>query len=303
MTTTADSPPGDEELAGIEKMAVTLAELAGARIRIALGRSLGVRYKTASGIGSETQFRDPVSEVDDEVEALIRGQVGLSYPDHDVLGEESADRPARGSDMVWAVDPIDGTANFVNGFPLFAASIGVLWRGAPVVGAIWCSTGHALRPGVYHARRGGRLRFDFEAIDLAPNPEVRRRLGCAGTLEAAGALDGWEFRKTGSAALECAFAAAGLIEVARVETPNIWDVAAGAALLQAAGLPVRVRGADGWQPLRSFGQGEDPSFDLRGWNRPMIFGAEDAVAELVSRGAQDRPAASRGPDGPGVPGE
>ena len=46
-------------------------------------------------------------------------------------------------------------ANFVNGFPLFAASIGVLHQGRPLVGAVWCSTSHALRAGVYHARAGG----------------------------------------------------------------------------------------------------------------------------------------------------
>jgi myo-inositol-1(or 4)-monophosphatase len=67
---------------------------------------------------------------------------------------------------VWAIDPIDGTTNFVNGFPLFAASIGMLHRGCPVVGAIWCSTSYALRAGVYHARAGGALRFEGEPLAL-----------------------------------------------------------------------------------------------------------------------------------------
>src|SRR5690606_37346522 len=140
----------EDELVAIEREAVELASLAGARIKTALGRTLAVRYKeNAEG---DISLRDPVSEVDHDVEGMIREKVAALFPGHDVLGEESEERPARDHDVVWAVDPIDGTTNFVNGYPLFAASIGVLYRGKPVVGAVWCSTSHALRAGVYHAR-------------------------------------------------------------------------------------------------------------------------------------------------------
>ncbi len=280
----APAPPDDHALAEIERMAVTLADLAGARIRTALGRSLGVRYKTASGLGTETQFRDPVSEVDEEVERLVRGQVGISFPDHDVLGEESAARAALGHDIVWAIDPIDGTVNFVNGLPFFAASIGVLWRGEPVVGAIWCSTSHALRAGVYHARRGGVPRFDFEAVDTMPNPAVRRRLAGFGAMPAPEAAPQWDFRRTGSAALECAFVAAGLLDVVRFDMPNVWDVAAGAVLVQAASGDIRVKGQAGWVPFSGFLQDGHEKDDLRKWNCPTIIGQPDAVAAMVGLG-------------------
>ncbi|MYI82359.1 MAG: hypothetical protein F4056_03295 [Chloroflexi bacterium] len=90
-------------------------------------------------------------------------------------GDAEADR-----EFVWVLDPVDGTANFVNGFPLFASSIGVLRRGRPVVGAIWCSTSHALRPGVYHAQEGGPLCFEGEPAPLGrPSVGVKRRLGAS----------------------------------------------------------------------------------------------------------------------------
>ena len=173
---------------------------------------------------------------------------------------------------------MDGTSNFVNGFPLFSASVGVLHRGVPVIGALWCSSSHALRPGVYHARAGASLRFDAQPVIRVPNPMVHRRL--AGEPDASAAGLPWDVRRTGSAAIECAFVAAGLLQVARFAQPNIWDVAGGVALVRAAGRDVYVREASRWQPFNGFAQahGDDVDQVLRGWRRPLIMGEPDAVA-------------------------
>jgi myo-inositol-1(or 4)-monophosphatase len=218
----------EHDIADMERLAVDLATLGGARAMAGLGRELSVRYKRED----ETEFRDPVSEIDEEVERLIRERVGERFPDHDILGEESEERPGHGHDFIWAVDPVDGTTNFVNGFPLFACSIGVIRQGRPIAGAVWCSATHALRPGVYHARLGGELSFDSEALGRTPNPAVRRRLSGLGSLDFGKSQD-WEIRKTGSAALECAFVATGLL-----------NVAGGLALVFAAGGTAYVRRCD-----------------------------------------------------------
>jgi myo-inositol-1(or 4)-monophosphatase len=221
-----------DNLDDIEQMAVELATLAGAEIVTTFGGIFTIRYKT--GDAGKLSVRDPVSEVDRRVEALIRTRLAERFPTHDIIGEEMEERPGRGQDCVWAVDPIDGTTNFVNGFPMFAASIGVLHRGVPIVGAVWCSVSHALRAGVYHAATGGKLRFEGDDVTPKVNAAVLRRL--AGVPVAADADEaGWETRKTGSAALECALVAAGLLEVARFSSPNIWDVAGGIALVRAGG--------------------------------------------------------------------
>jgi myo-inositol-1(or 4)-monophosphatase len=114
-----------EDLDDIEHMAVELATLAGAEIVTTYGGTFTVRYKTGAA-GALSSLRDPVSEIDRRVETLIRARLAERFPGHDVIGEEMEERPGRGQDCVWAVDPIDGTTNFVNGFPMFAASIGVL---------------------------------------------------------------------------------------------------------------------------------------------------------------------------------
>ena len=267
------------ELDALERMAVELARLAAAEIATTFGRTLTVRYKGAGP--DEAAPKDPVSDVDHKVEVLVRARLAERFPEHGIIGEE-IDTPLRGShDLVWVIDPIDGTANFVNGLPLFAASIGVLHRGRPVAGAVWCSTSHALRAGIYHAREGGRLRFDDEPLVTRRNPAVRRHL--AGEPEAtADAHLPWDVRKTGSAALECAFVAAGFLRVARFARPHVWDVGGGIALALAAGGRVRTRGRDaGWAPLTDFGGDRDA---LQRWRQPLILGEPEAV-DLLCRAA------------------
>lgn len=262
---------------------ISLAEEAGRYIAAALGQDLAVRYKHLPG-GKE--LSDPVSEIDREVEAIIRTRLAASLPGHDVLGEEMTERPARDAHMLWAVDPIDGTANFINGFPLFSCSIGILRDGLPVAGAVWCSTSHKLMPGVYHAARGERLHFDREPVTPFFNPSVKRRLG--GFTHEVPPPPAWSPRHTGSAALECALVAAGLLDVARFDSPNLWDVAGGVPLVLAAGGAIRTRIGGTWVPFERF-EPPTPGGDLRLWRRPVVIGRPEAVDALCA--AEDEAAA------------
>src|SRR5688572_25557054 len=276
-----DLPISVDELHEIESLAVEIANLAGAELKSALGGIFTVRYKT--GATDSKLWKDPVSEVDRKVEKLIRERLAEHFPSHDIIGEESKERPRPDSEFIWAVDPIDGTTNFINGFPMFAASIGVLYRCKPIVGAVWCATSHALRAGVYHARVGGKLRFEGSDVTPKANPDVRSRL--AGVPVAKAEDLPWETRKTGAAAIECALVAAGLLQVARFSNPNIWDVAGGLALVQAAGGVVWEKRKDGWLPMERFTPGknpEDESSDLRYWRSSIVIGAADAVKRMCT---------------------
>lgn len=272
----------DAELTRIERLAVEVASLAGAEITNALGTMLTVRYKTMPE--DQAQWRDPVSEVDHRVETLIRARLADSFPEHNIIGEEFDVEPSLDHEFVWAIDPIDGTTNFVNGLPLFAASIGVLREGRPVAGAVWCSSSHRLRAGVYHAHEGGALYFEGNPVATKSNKTVRRRL--AGTPDGQDVTGPWESRKTGSAAIECAFVAAGLLEVARFIRPNIWDVAGGIALVSASGGHIRQRTTGDWTMLERFSvdQSEQPG-SLRRWSADIILGSAEAVAGMCRRSA------------------
>ncbi|MET0241447.1 MAG: inositol monophosphatase [Sphingobium sp.] len=263
-------------LRDMEALAVELAALGGAEIIAALGSILSVKYK--GGEADAKLLRDPVSQVDGAVEAMIRLRVAENFPDHDIVGEEMDERPGRGHDFTWAIDPIDGTTNFVNGFPLFASSVGVLYRGVPIVGALWCSTSHLLSPGVYHCGGAPGLRFDGVEVSRQANPAVRRRL--AGEPDLGGDQQSWDVRKTGSAAIECAFVAAGLLQVARFATPNIWDVAGGIALAWAVGATVLEQHGGEWRPFVGFGEDME---DLGLWKRPLILGGDHAAGIMAKR--------------------
>ncbi|BBD02823.1 myo-inositol-1(or 4)-monophosphatase [Sphingobium sp. YG1] len=272
-------------LARIEAVAVELATIGGQEIMATLGSLMAVQYK-----GNEdaiASMRDPVSEVDGRVEAMIRSHLADCFPDHGIIGEEMAIHPGLDSDFVWAVDPIDGTSNFINGFPLFASSVGVLYRGVPVVGALWCSTSHLLTPGVYHCGGTGGLRFDGAQISHMANPAVGKRL--AGDPHGQSGLGPWDGRKTGSAAIECAFVAAGLLQVTRFAAPNIWDVAGGIALARASGALVFQDEQDGnWVPFTSFG---DQLAQMAQWRRPLVLGTpKDAalMTDIQRTDAQDQ---------------
>ena len=276
----SESELKQKELRDIERVAVELATLAGAEITRTFGGIFTVRYKTGPQ-GGEISLRDPVSEVDARIEALIRARLKERFPDHDIIGEEMKDRLGREHEFLWAVDPIDGTANFVNGFPVFAASIGVLREGRPVVGALWCSISHALRAGVYHAAAGGPLRFEGDEVTPKVNPAVRRRI--AGMPEPIASIEaGWETRKTGSAAVECALVAAGLMQVARFAAPNIWDVAGGLALVTAAGGDIRLQRDSDWIEMTGFTpmRGADGVEDLRHWRGGLVIGTPEAVTRM-----------------------
>ena len=278
-------PPPQSELAEVEAVALELARMAGARIVETLTRVIAVEYKDEGKDGRPPS--NPVSEVDRAVEEFLRERVAERFPDHGILGEEFDTHPGPDDAYVWVVDPVDGTTNFVNGFPLYAVSIGVLHHGRPVVGAVWCSTGHALRPGVYHAHLDGALHFEGEPMpQVRPTSGVSRKLG-AGPAGSPGRFRGWDIRVTGSAAIECAFVAAGIFQYAVFTAPSIWDVAGGVCLARAAGLSVVTSATRGPRDMHELDRFEAPARvdadrepSLRDWRQFIAMGSAEATGQI-----------------------
>src|SRR5262249_51895829 len=82
------------------------------------------------------QQHDFVSEVDDAAESAIIAVLRDAYPDHGFLAEESGARD-READYVWVIDPLDGTTNFLHGFPQYCVSIGLLHKGVPTQAVVF----------------------------------------------------------------------------------------------------------------------------------------------------------------------
>ena len=301
--TDPDGTPPTGLLDALEELAVELAREAGRTIAAALKGDVRVEYKQqARGEHAPT---DPVSEVDHAIERLVLERVGALFPAHGFIGEEGADASdgddAGDHDYVWVTDPVDGTTNFINGFPLFGCSIGVLYCGQPVIGAIWCSTGHALGPGVYHARIGGPLRFEGEVLEPRPaggGGGVRRGLSAAPGGSPSRERR-WDHRTTGSAVSECVFVSTGIFQSALFWGLHIWDVAAGIVLVRAAGREVWMYDGSSWHPFERFEApariprgrgarhaGRAPS--LRDWRMPLVIGTAEATETVRRRQHQRR---------------
>lgn len=264
----------------LETFAVELARSSGHEVESSLVRSVTYDYKTAASGAAGP--RDPVSEIDLQVEATLRQAIAESYAEHGFLGEElGADLSAEdGDEFIWAIDPIDGTSNFLHRYPLFAVSIACLRDGVPIVGAVWSASSHALRPGVYHARRNGPLCFDSVPL-MGRGGEgrfARPLVGATHARDATGPAtwSGYDIRSSGSAAVECAFVAAGILRCARLSPLSVWDVAGGLVLARAAGKQVLVEEQEGqWVPFERF---EPP---LLQWRHAIVIGDDESIRLLV----------------------
>jgi myo-inositol-1(or 4)-monophosphatase len=264
-----DDAPGSR-VTDFERVAVELATMAGAVIVASFRTPQEVTYKSA-GDGSRAPV-DPVSETDRRIEILLRQRIRELFPHHLVVGEEFPDDGDPTAEWAWVVDPVDGTGNFVNGFPLFASAIGLLHRGRTAVGAVWTSTSHELRAGVYHARRHGP--FCFEGHPVPMKATAMRRPLAAASGDAARRMPAWDSRCTGSAAIDCAFVAAGIFQSARLERPRSWDVAAGLALVQATRHEIWAETDGGWAPFEDFRKG---GTTLRDWCRSLTIGTRESI--------------------------
>lgn len=280
----SDLPSDDvDELAGAAR---SLAQRGGDILMDRFHATIEISFKGQNA-------HDPVTEVDHAVEDLIRAEVHDQFPSHGVLGEERDNGGPTDADIVWVVDPLDGTSNFINGIGFFACSIGILHRGIPIAGAMWLPSNRFLTPGVYHARSGQGLMFNGEEVGGgAPALQAASRLstvpaGTGGVTGPAGRRFGIA-RTFGSTATELALAAEGSVQMALFDGSRIWDVAGGVALCIAAGRAVytKPRRSDaGWRPFTRFcDRVEEPitMAKLRAWSDPLVAGDASVLPNSAS---------------------
>lgn len=197
---------------------------------------------------------DPVSEADVAVERFIRGQLAAAFPGDGIVGEE--DGGAVSEAGYWAIDPIDGTTNFLRGSPLWAVSIGFVRAGRPRLGVVVlpvfgerfaAQEGFGLfvdgRRFTRPAAGGGASRVlslgDSNDDDLSAMADLYADLRRTGHVVEC-------FRCT---ALGLAFAAKGIVDGHVQRLTTVWDMAGGTALCLEAGLTVRIGSAEtptGW---------------------------------------------------------
>lgn len=237
----AGAPSGLRELLAL---AVRLAREAGGVH--AAGRRAALRIETKS---SPT---DLVSQVDREAERLIVDQLARLRPNDALLAEEGALSDGA-SGVRWIIDPLDGTTNYVYGYPAYCVSIAVEVDDEPCIGVIYDSSAGALYQAVagfgavcdgrpIKARRGVELGRALVATGFSYLPERRRLQGRAVTHLLGRIRD---IRRGGSAALDLCRVATGQVDAFYELYLNRWDYAAGAVIAQEAGAEVVLLDTEG----------------------------------------------------------
>ena len=191
----------------------------------------------------ETKGRnDFVSEVDRLAEAEIIRILRNAYPDHGILAEETGRQP--GNDYLWVIDPLDGTTNFLHGYPQFAVSIALEHKDKLEQAVVF----DPHKNEIFTATRGQGAQLNERRIRVSRVSDLGQALLSTGfPFRSHKYLEAWidtlrdlllhssGVRRAGSAALDLAHVACGRFEAHWEFGLNRWDIAAGCLLIQEAG--------------------------------------------------------------------
>ncbi|HEX7251117.1 MAG TPA: inositol monophosphatase family protein [Burkholderiales bacterium] len=218
-------------------IAVRAARRAGSIINRAALAGGGLQVKSK-------RKNDFVTEVDRAAEASIIETVRKAYPAHAILGEESGALDAAEAEFRWIIDPLDGTTNFIHGFPQYCVSIGVEQRGALAHAVIY----DPLRDELFTATKGRGAFLNDRRIRVSKCQKIDDALlGTGFPYRELGRLDLYMrqlrsmmeassgVRRAGAAALDLAYVACGRLDGFWELGLSPWDMAAGALLVQEAG--------------------------------------------------------------------
>lgn len=191
--------------------------------------------------------RDLVTEADLAAQAEIRRILLDAFPDHGFVGEETGPYESSGHHgLRWIVDPLDGTSNYVHGFPAYCVSIGLARDDELLVGAIF----DPVRDELFTARRGGGAACNGHPIRVATTTDPGDALVAVSfpahvTRDSAAVADFLavvphvhSMRRTGSTAINLAYVACGRLDAFWVRRIACWDVAAGLLIAREAGATI-----------------------------------------------------------------
>jgi myo-inositol-1(or 4)-monophosphatase len=184
-----------------------------------------------------------VTQVDQAAEAAIIETIREYYPDHAILAEESG--AVGENEYQWIIDPLDGTTNYVHGFPVFSVSIAVARNGEIEHGVVY----DPLRQEIFSASRGQGAQLDGRRIRVSKRTTIQQSLVATGfpyranlkyldrylEMLKAVMLESAGVRRPGSAALDLCYVAAGRVDAFFEFGLSKWDIAAGTLMIREAG--------------------------------------------------------------------
>lgn len=211
-----------------------------------------------------------VTAADLAVQAFIVQELEKHFPDDGIIGEEEGQRKEhKGNERYWIVDPIDGTASFVRGFPVWGVSIGLLEKGRPSEGYFYMPVVDEL----YHTREDGVYLNDERVFMPKPKALHNETLIMVTTVahrkrRLAAAFPG-QINCHGAGAAHLSYVASGAADGIWLEGAFAWDIAAGLAMLLKNGGVLKQKDGTDFD-LTEWLFGEAPPYPIFG-GRPEMF--------------------------------
>lgn len=214
---------------------------------ILAGREAGALLVNYSAAGFHVEYKNPinlVTDADRAAEQCVIDHIRRRFPSHRFLAEERGRVEQAPSPYLWIIDPLDGTTNFAHGYPVYCVSIGLEYQGRCILGVIYDPSrdelftamdqsgaqlnGRSIQVSTTTALDNSLLVTGF-AYDIRETPRNNLDHFCNFALKVQG------LRRTGSAALDLCYVAAGRFDGFWEVRLNPWDMAAGAVILKEAG--------------------------------------------------------------------
>ena len=192
----------------------------------ALIRDFGEIEKLQVSVKGPSNF---VTNADIKAEKIIIEELMKAKKNYSIISEEDGSKINSDSENVWIIDPIDGTSNFLHGIPHFAISIALKSNNEIISGLIY----DPIKDEMFYAEKNNGAFFNNQRIKVSKKKEIENCLFATGGKEKV--ISDFITRKTGSAALDMAYVAAGRYDGYFQNNLNLWDVAAGIIIIKEAG--------------------------------------------------------------------
>ena len=192
----------------------------------ALIRDFGEIEKLQVSVKGPSDF---VSNADTKAEKIIIEELMKAKKNYSIISEENGSVINKDNENVWIIDPIDGTSNFLHGVPHFAISIALKSNNEIISGLIY----DPIKDEMFYADKENGAFFNNQRIKVSKKREIDACLFATGEKDII--LNNLTIRKTGSAALDMAYVAAGRFDGFFQKNLKIWDIAAGIILIKEAG--------------------------------------------------------------------
>ncbi|MDE3034353.1 MAG: inositol monophosphatase [Nitrospirota bacterium] len=231
----APALPSSSVRAQLKATALDAARVAGSILTDAARNGFRVEYKDSVNLVTDADYRSEQAVIE-----VIR----KTFPAHRILGEEGGAQSGSDPEYQWVIDPLDGTTNFAHGFPAYCVSIGVEYRSTCILGVVLDPT----RQELFSAETGQGAFLNGTPLQVSRTPTLDRALLVTGfaydiRVSAQNNLDNFSrfaltaqgVRRTGTAALDLCYVAAGRFDGFWELKLHPWDTAAGLVILREAG--------------------------------------------------------------------